>query len=274
MATEGMQSLGSILRRVTARAKAEREKLLASGLSPDGGPGDPDKGQCPRCWGTKFLAKPVDPRLGDLSSEPKVPCPDCTPLPQWMRQYRFDNLDRREGDLGPEQSQMLMTAAREALGFAKGTAPYHWLVLTGNPGTAKTHLGFAILTYRYEHPEAGVRGAYVNAPEYLDALFQGIRDNTYERHMERYQGEPLLMLDDLGAENAKRGTDGDMGFAESKLFQLLESRMTRRLPTIITTNTPIGKFNYRVADRLLSDRNGFSRVVALDLPSYRSGRQW
>ena len=73
---------------------------------------------------------------------------------------------------------------------------------------------------------------------------------------------PLLILDDLGTESAT-------AWAREKLYQLFNYRYTARLPTIITTATPIDEIDPRLATRMLDGSR--CTFFLLEVPSYRGG---
>jgi DNA replication protein DnaC len=68
----------------------------------------------------------------------------------------------------------------------------------------------------------------------------------YDETFERIRSVPLLILDDLGAENPS-------SWALEKLFQLLNHRYSHRLPTVITTNANLDRLDPRIRSRLLDE---------------------
>lgn len=102
-------------------------------------------------------------------------------------------------------------------------------VLTGSWGTGKTHLGCALLRAVVE---SGERARYVSVPDMLDAIRATYDDGSRDQSqsvMTRLVAEPLLLLDDLGAE---RGTD----WTEERMRMLLDARYRAERPTLVTTN--------------------------------------
>ena len=74
---------------------------------------------------------------------------------------------------------------------------------------------------------------------------------------------PLLILDDLGTESATP-------WAREKLFQLLNYRYAARLPTVITSSTPVEELDPRLASRMLDTSR--CTIVSILAPSYRGGK--
>jgi DNA replication protein DnaC len=66
---------------------------------------------------------------------------------------------------------------------------------------------------------------------------------TYDQLFEQVRSAPVLVLDDLGTHSATP-------WAEEKLFQIINDRFNTRLPTIITTNLPLSRFDDRLRARL------------------------
>ena len=74
-------------------------------------------------------------------------------------------------------------------------------------------------------------------------------------HSRQYQECDLLILDDFGAE--KNGA-----WQDQELFRLIDYRYTRRLPVIVTANSPVDQLdcNTRIVDRL------YDMTVMIHLP--------
>jgi len=174
----------------------------------------------------------------------------------------FENFDLREGELDAEERDNLKRALNLARQFAED--PRDWLVFTGTYGCGKTHLAAAIANYRAQQ---GYPVLFVVVPDLLDhlrATFNPSSPVTYDRLFEEVRTAPLLILDDLGTESAT-------SWAREKLYQLFNYRYNARLPTVITTATPIEELDPRLATRMLD----VSRCTpfAILAPSYRGGRR-
>jgi DNA replication protein DnaC len=103
--------------------------------------------------------------------------------------------------------------------------------------------------------------------DHLRATFSPDSLIGYDELFEQVKTVPLLILDDLGAENST-------AWAEEKLYQLVVHRHEARLPTIITSAFSLDALEAakpRLASRLV-DSNVVEWVV-VDAPNYRDQRR-
>lgn len=126
------------------------------------------------------------------------------------------------------------------------------LLFTGSTGLGKTHLSLAIAR---EVIEKGYGVLYVSAQNLLSAIesehFQ--REGRQTDTLELASGCDLLILDDLGAEF-------QTPFTQSTIYNLLNTRMMKRLPFIISTNLSLKEIEKRYTERVVSRLLGSCRV--------------
>lgn len=171
----------------------------------------------------------------------------------------FANFQVEPPNLTPIQRQSLSSALSIAQGYAINLDG--WLLLEGTYGCGKTHLAAAVANARLEYGDAVL---FVTSPDLLDHLrgsFAANAESGYDEMFDRLRNAPILILDDLGVENPS-------GWAQEKLFQLLNYRYSRRLPTVITTNSDLDLLDPRIRSRLLDD--SLIRRVRISAPDYRS----
>jgi DNA replication protein DnaC len=172
----------------------------------------------------------------------------------------FEKFDLRKGELPREEEENLKRAFDIALRFAE--APHDWLVFTGTYGCGKTHLAAAIANRRAAQ---GYPALFIVVPDLLDhlrATFNPQSTVSFDKRFEEVRRAPLLILDDLGTESATP-------WAREKLYQIFDYRYNARLPTVITTATPIEELDPRLATRMLDV--GRCTPFAILAPAYRGG---
>jgi DNA replication protein DnaC len=106
---------------------------------------------------------------------------------------------------------------------------------------------------------------FVVVPDLLDhlrATFNPQSVVSFDQRFEEVRRAPLLVLDDLGTESATP-------WAREKLYQIFDYRYNARLPTVITTATPIEEIDPRLATRMLDV--SLCTPFAILVPPYRGG---
>ena len=169
-----------------------------------------------------------------------------------IRDWTFDSFDET------------VAGTREAYetAFAYAQDPYKWLLLFGDYGCGKTHLAAAVANYALAN--LNMRPVFTVVPDLLDYLrstFSPSAEMKYETRFDIIRGADLLILDDLGTENAT-------AWAQEKLFQIINNRYMERLPTVITTNVDAASLDGRIRSRLLDVE--LTTRVYLDASDYRT----
>jgi DNA replication protein DnaC len=172
----------------------------------------------------------------------------------------FDAFDLRKGELPKAEEENLKQALTYARAFADN--PEGWLILTGTYGCGKTHLAAAIANHNIGQ---GRPVLFVVIPDLLDhlrATFNPQSTVSFDQRFEEVRRAPLLVLDDLG-------TESTTPWAREKLYQVFDYRYNARLPTVITTATPIEELDPRLATRMLDV--SLCTPYAILVPAYRGG---
>ena len=91
----------------------------------------------------------------------------------------------------------------------------------------------------------GIPTLFITVPDLLDSLRFAYADpeTTFEQRFEEIRNANLLILDDFGTQNAT-------GWAQEKLFQIINYRYINKLPTVITTNLMLDEIEGRIRSRL------------------------
>ena len=159
-----------------------------------------------------------------------------------------------------EQRAALCTAREYAENFAAMARKGEGLVLSGMPGTGKSHLAAAIL-----------QSVITQDVRYLTCmdLIRAIRD-TWRRDSELSETQvlkyleqlDLLVIDEVGVQY---GTDGE----QTILFDVLDRRYREVRPTVLLTNQGKDGLKKFVGERTFDRLKETSRWVAFDWSSYR-----
>lgn len=159
-----------------------------------------------------------------------------------LKHLTFDTFDQR-GRVGmnDKQLQSIEWAYNHSLRFASSLNG--WLLLAGGYGTGKTHLAAAIANYAVQ---MGVPTLFITVPDLLDSLRFAFDspDTTFEERFEQIRNAELLILDDFGTQYAT-------GWAQEKLFQIINYRYINKMPLVITTNLAMDEIEARIRSRLL-----------------------
>ena len=253
---------------------------MAGSSSPDGG-GASDL--CPRCGGVGWLRRDVP--VGHPEFGQPLPCAcraqvlkqqrlarlyDLSRLGEHLRQMTFqtfltDDIPYDGGALSSERhreeiARNLRRAVSTARHFAED--PRGWLVLFGDYGCGKTHLAVAIANQRIAQGEPVLFQVVPDLLDHLRATFAPGSTVTYDDLFEEVRSSALLILDDLGAHSSSP-------WAEEKLFQIVNHRYNRQLPTVVTTNIPPDQ----LPPRLISRMTDSGTMVAIKAPDFRGGVQ-
>ncbi len=106
------------------------------------------------------------------------------------------------------------------------------IYLNGSFGSGKTYLISSLFN---EMAKKGVRSILIYYPEFLRKLKASFSDNTYEEKFNEIKRVPLLLLDDIGAENCSNWSRDEV------LGPILQYRMENHLPTFFTSNLTISE---------------------------------
>ncbi|MBI4312353.1 MAG: ATP-binding protein [Chloroflexi bacterium] len=209
------------------------------------------------CEGRRWVRLDVplgDPRFGNV-----VPCA-CQEKPleeqRLTRLQRFSNLgvltrvtfqslSPNGADADPQAQGSYREAYQAAWEYAQ--EPHEWLLFTGPVGSGKTHLLAAVVNRCLE---LSVTAMYVSVPDLLDhlrATYAPTSETTYDQLFDHVRNVPVLALDDLGAQSSTP-------WAQEKLYQVLNHRFNRQLPTIVALNVPLSHLDEQLRARLEDKR--------------------
>lgn len=135
------------------------------------------------------------------------------------------------------------------------------LLLKGKCGTGKTHLAVSILR---ETAEAGIPGMFVVVPDLLGKMRASFdrKDGKADEIVTTAKNAPLLVLDDLGAENPRP-------WVVELVYVLINHRYEHMLPTVITTNYSGKELEAVFGRRIMSRLAEMTTPVNIRAEDYR-----
>jgi DNA replication protein DnaC len=246
---------------VTGTSKANSPTTSSTSL------GDPN---CPHCGGLGYLRAdvPIDhPNFGrlqicvcrqrDVSEQVRSRLYSLSHLDE-LKELTFESFQPRgQKGLGEMQAASLEAAFNQARIYAQNLNG--WLLLRGGYGSGKTHLAAAISNFAVD---MGVPTLFLTVPDLLDMLrfSYDSEDTTFERRFDEIRNASLLVLDDFGTQNAT-------GWAQEKLFQIINFRYINKLPLVVTTNLSLDEIDARIRSRLTDPE--LVSDVRINAPDYR-----
>lgn len=251
----------------TLKKIAENTSKANTQISSSTSLGDPN---CPHCHGQGYLRADVPlghPNFGRL----EVCVCRQRDVSQHVRErlYSLSRLDELKGltfntfqprgrkGLGEMHANSLEMAFNQAQHYARNLTG--WLLLQGGYGCGKTHLAAAIANFAVE---MGVPTLFLTVPDLLDTLrfSYDSDDTTFEERFNEIRNASLLILDDFGTQNAT-------GWAQEKLFQIINYRYINKLPLVVTTNLSLDEIEARIRSRLADP--DLVTTCRINAPDYR-----
>ena len=128
------------------------------------------------------------------------------------------------------------------------------MYLHGSFGSGKTYLIAALFN---ELAKKGIKSILVYYPEFLRKLKSSFQtysneQSSYNEQFEGIKRTPLLLLDDIGAENCSNWSRDEV------LGPILQYRMENHLPTFFTSNLTLEELE----DALSTTSSGVDKVKA------------
>jgi DNA replication protein DnaC len=139
--------------------------------------------------------------------------------------------------------------------FASGKLKEPGLLLTGDPGSGKTHLAVAALKLRIAK---GASGLFYNYQELLNNIIASYKPEAGGTAREAYRealDAEILLIDDLGA---NRVTE----WVQDTITAIITHRYDNRKPLIATTNLPDGEAGFVRAKRSQDGSSDYRRTLA------------
>ena len=245
-----MERLEALLRAQTAIVTTGRTTASSSARSEGAAA---QERVCPICDGARFVRVTSDltyPNFGQPQPCGCVRDEDArTRQDRLLRYSRLGSLERFTFASLLPRGRSTVTAAQERYAHVVEAAhrfadqPEGWLVLTGVPGSGKTHIAAAIANRAIER---GVPALFLSVADLLDQLRASYADDAevpYEQLLEQIRNSPVAIFDDLDAYSATP-------WAREKFYQVVSHRFHAALPTVFTCDRSPEEIDARLGARL------------------------
>lgn len=232
----------ALLREENQKITARRKELLLE----NGYPEDYTdvKYECEKCGDSGY----VDTKMCDCMRKKLVYAGyESSGMSALLRSQTFDNFDLSYYVSNKEAFEKMTHAFNTMKMFAESFAAQNGenLALFGDTGLGKTHLSSAVAGKVIER---GFDVVYVSAvsmiSDFENRRFGGGMNAEYG-DTERYTNCDLLIIDDLGTEMINQ-------FTVSCVYNVINTRLNKRLSTILSTNLTQGEFRQKYWDRITS----------------------
>jgi DNA replication protein DnaC len=134
------------------------------------------------------------------------------------------------------------------------------------PGTGKTHLSVAIMRSLVLNGLSDV--LFISSPflflEIKNSFNSQDEHNTEKKIIEKYSSHPFLVVDDIGVEKVSE-------WANQIWYMIIDSRYSKMLPTVYTSNLTVGQIAEKIDPRIAS-RLSSGIVINLDCKDYRRNK--
>jgi DNA replication protein DnaC len=159
-------------------------------------------------------------------------------LPERFQSSTFEQYQAESN----EQAHALKVARGYAESFEKRLSQGSSLLLSGKPGTGKTHLAVAIANYVLQQGHAVLFTSVLRATRAVKDCYRSNSKKTVQEAIDELQKPALLILDEVGVQF---GSDTE----KLILFEILNSRYEALLPTILISNLSEAELTHAIGAR-------------------------
>lgn len=188
--------------------------------------------------------------------------------------YRLESLDSYVPQT-EQQATVLNNVWRYVGAFSEHAEVGRGFVMTGQPGTGKTHLSYGIMKALQER---GKTVACLNLSEFyghFKATFgkggEGGGEMTEDKVFEAFVSVDLLILDEIGQDGDEYGAKELSAWRHTTLFDVIDRRNKSNRPTAVVTNRDPRQLATILGAAIISRVNqSGAKLFALDGSDYRA----
>lgn len=163
----------------------------------------------------------------------------------------------------PEKARALSVCRKFSEQVVKNPVGVPSLILSGSPGTGKTHLACAIAQYADLHGIGVVKRNAADVFRAIKATWAKDSAKSERALLEDTGSRDLLIIDEVGTQH---GTDTE----RLMMFEVVNRRYENCLPTILVSNLNIDRLREEIGDRVLDRlREGGGQVLLFTGESWR-----
>ena len=216
---------------------------------------------CPRCKGAGWLRLDLPPGAADFGRTVECRC--------GIVAARRANLYRVASRIPEEYADLDLTTypsqhvAAEVEDWWR-SPPQPWLILAGDVGVGKTGLAISAVKLALAAGRSALFRPFVELLSDIKATYR-TRDASAADEadlMAALKSTEVLALDDIGAARVT-------GWAQERLFEILNHRYNERRRTILTTNLGAAELGERLGDLIVARINGMGHLIAILGPNLR-----
>ncbi|RXK18212.1 primosomal protein DnaI [Macrococcus sp. DPC7161] len=183
-----------------------------------------------------------------------------------------DSLNAKLRDIDmdhPDRLTIVKAAIEICKRIAKGEN-VKGMYIYGSFGTGKSYILCAIAN---ELKQKAIHTTILYVPEFISELKGGFKDGSYQQKLDAVKKSPVLMLDDIGAEDVTPWVRDEV------IGPILNYRMIEQLPTFFSSNFNFDELTYhfqktRQGDETTKAHRIMERVMTLSKPFELNGKNY
>lgn len=163
----------------------------------------------------------------------------------------------------PEQAKALEACRALADAVVSGKPMVPSLILSGAPGTGKTHLTCAIVQRCFDAGRNALKANVMQIVRDIKSSWRRDADLDEDGVLNLYSSPDVLVIDEIGVQF---GSDTERLY----VFEIINRRYERCLPTVLITNLDIAGLRQEIGERVLDRvREGGGRCLVFTGKSWR-----